>query len=183
MSEVLIFKVTQEMIHHWGWFLAFGIVLMVLGIAAVVRSIVATVASMLFFGWLLVLACIFQFVSAFMVGNWAGFFLHVLMAILFGVAGVMMLARPVISAEALTLMMSMFFLIAGVYQLIVSLWAHLPGWGWQVLNGVVTSILGVLVLAQWPASGLWVIGLFVGINLISYGWAWIALAMGLHKMA
>ena len=183
MSEVLIFKVTQEMIHHWGWFLAFGIVLMVLGIAAVVRSIAATVASMLFFGWLLVLACIFQFVGAFMVGNWAGFFLHVLMAILFGVAGVMMLARPVITAEALTLMMSMFFLIAGVYQLIVSLWAHLPGWGWQVLNGVVTSILGVLVLAQWPASGLWVIGLFVGINLISYGWAWIALAMGLHKMA
>jgi len=93
-----------------------------------------------------------------------------------------MLTRPVMSAEGLTLVMGMFFLIAGLFQLIAALWAHLPGWGWQALSGVVTSILGVLVLAGWPASGLWVIGLFVGIELIFYGWAWIALAIGLHKM-
>jgi uncharacterized membrane protein HdeD (DUF308 family) len=182
LNDVLIVQVTPEMIHHWGWFLAFGIVLLLLGIAAIVRSVIATVASMLFFGWLLVLASIFEFVSAFMVGNWAGFFLHLLIAILFAITGVLMLTRPVISAEAVTLVMSMFFLIAGLYQLIASLWTHLPGWGWQALSGVVTSILGVLVLAGWPASGLWVIGLFVGIELIFYGWAWIALAIGLHKM-
>ena len=182
MTDVLIVRVTPEMIHHWGWFLAFGIVLLLLGVAAIVRSVTATVASMLFFGWLLVFAGIFEFVSAFMVGNWAGFFLHLLIAILFGIIGVLMLVRPVVSAETLTLVMSMFFLIAGLYQLIASLWAHLPGWGWQALSGVVTSILGVLVLAGWPVSGLWVIGLFVGIELIFYGWAWIALAVGLRKM-
>jgi uncharacterized membrane protein HdeD (DUF308 family) len=182
MTDVLVIQVTPEMIHHWGWFLAFGIVLLLLGIAAIVRSFTATVASMYFFGWLLVLASIFEFVSAFMVGNWAGFFLHLLIAILFGIVGVLMLVRPVISAEALTLVMSMFFLIAGLFQLIASLWAHLPGWGWHALSGVVTSILGILVLAGWPVTGLWVIGLFVGINLVFYGWAWIALAIGLHKM-
>jgi uncharacterized membrane protein HdeD (DUF308 family) len=94
-----------------------------------------------------------------------------------------MLTRPVISAEALTLLMSMFFLIAGLYQLIASLWARLPGWGWQALSGVVTAILGVLVAAGWPASGLWMIGLFVGIDLVFFGWAWIMLAVGLHKMS
>ncbi len=182
MTDVLVIQVTPEMIHHWGWFLAFGIVLLLLGIAAIVRSVAATVASMYFFGWLLVLASIFEFVSAFMVGNWAGFFLHLLIAILFGITGVVMLARPLISAEAVTLVMSIFFLIAGPYQLFVSLWTHLPGWGWHALSGVVTSILGVLVLAGWPVSGLWVIGLFVGIELVFYGWAWIALAIGLHKM-
>ena len=170
------------MIHNWGWFLAFGIVLLLLGIAAVVRSVTATVASMLFFGWLLVFAGIIEFVNAFMVGNWAGFFLHLLVAILFGITGVLMLMKPVISAEAVTLLMSMFFLIAGLYQLIASLWTHLPGWGWQALNGIVASVMGVLLLAQWPVSGLWVIGLFVGIDLIFYGWAWIALALDLHKM-
>jgi uncharacterized membrane protein HdeD (DUF308 family) len=170
------------MIHHWGWFLAFGIVLLLLGIAAIVRSVAATVASMLFFGWLLVLASIFEFVMAFMVGNWAGFFLHLLIAILFGIVGVTMLTRPVISAEALTLLMSIFFLTGGLYQLIASLWTHLPGWGWHALSGVVTSILGVLVLVGWPASGLWVIGLFLGIALVFYGWAWIALAIGLRKL-
>jgi uncharacterized membrane protein HdeD (DUF308 family) len=76
----------------------------------------------------------------------------------------------------------MFFLIAGLYQLIASLWAHLPGWGWQALSGIVTATLGVLVAAGWPASGLWMIGLFVGIDLVFFGWAWIMLALGLHKM-
>ena len=182
MTDVLMFGVTPEMVHHWGWFLAFGIVLLALGIAAIVRSVAATVASMLFFGWLLVLGSIFQFVAAFMVGNWAGFFLHVLVAIVFGVTGILMLTRPVISAEALTLLMSMFFLIAGLYQLIASLWAHLPGWCWQALSGAVTATLGVLVAAGWPVTGLWAIGLFVGIDLVFFGWAWIMLALGLHKL-
>lgn len=182
MTDVWIVQVTPEMIHHWGWFLAFGIVLLLLGIAAIVRSVAATVASMVFFGWLLVFAGIFEFVSAFMVGNWSGFFLHLLIAILFAIVGVLMLTRPVISAESLTLVMGMFFLIAGLYQLVASLWAHLSGWGWQALSGVVTTILGVLVLTGWPATGFWVIGLFVGIELVFYGWAWIALAIGLRKM-
>jgi uncharacterized membrane protein HdeD (DUF308 family) len=69
-----------------------------------------------------------------------------------------------------------------IYELISALWTHLPGWGWQAVNGVIASLMGVLVLAQWPVSGLWVIGLFVGIDLILYGWSWIALAFDLHKM-
>jgi uncharacterized membrane protein HdeD (DUF308 family) len=170
------------MIHNWGWFLAFGIVLLLLGIAAIARSVTTTVVSMLFFGWVLVFAGAIQFVEAFMVGKWAGFFLHIMLAILFGLAGIVMLVRPVISAEAATLLMSAFFLVGGLYQLISALWTHLPGRGWQAVNGVIASLMGVLVLAQWPASGLWVIGLFVGIDLILYGWSWIALALDLHKM-
>ncbi len=173
---------TPEMIHHWGWFLAFGIVLLLLGVAAIVRSATATVASMVFFGWMLMFASIIEFVNAFMVGKWAGFFLHMLIAVLFGAAGMLMVMRPVISAEAVTLLMSLFFLVAGLAQLIASLWTHLPGWGWQALNGTLAAIMGVLVLAQWPISGLWVIGLFVGIDLIFYGSAWIAMALDLHKM-
>jgi uncharacterized membrane protein HdeD (DUF308 family) len=173
---------TPEMIHNWGWFLAFGIVLVLLGIAAVVRSVTATVASMLFFGWLLVFAGVAEFVTAFMVGKWTGFFLHLLAALLFGVTGVLMLMRPVISAEAVTLLMSVFFLCGGLYQLVASLWTHLPGWGWQALSGAIASIMGILIMAQWPVSGLWVIGLFVGIDLILYGSAWIAMAVDLHKM-
>jgi len=180
--DVLVIQVTQEMIHHWGWFLAFGIVLMVFGIAAVVRSITATVASMLFFGWLMVFASIIDLVNAFMVGKWAGFFLHLLLAILFGIAGVMFIKNPAISAEVATLVMSIFFLIAGSYQLVVALWTHLPGYGWHVADGVITFLLGGLLLAQWPLSGLYAIGLFVGIDLILYGWVWAALALDLRKM-
>ena len=178
----VIVQATPELIHNWGWFLAFGIVLLLLGIAAVIRSVTTTVASMVFFGWLLVFASIINFVNAFMVGKWAGFFLHMLIAILFGIAGILMVRRPVISAEALTFLMSVFFLVGGLYQLIASLWTHLPGWGWQAANGAIASIMGILVLVEWPVSGLWVIGLFVGVDLIFYGSAWIALALDLHKM-
>lgn len=153
-----------------------------LGVAAVGRSVTATIASMLFFGWLLVLAAGIEVAQAVMVGHWAGFFHHLLAAILFGVTGLLLVTRPLISAEVATVVMAMFFLIGGLFQLIGSLAVALPGWGWQAADGLITFVLGALVLAQWPASGLWVIGLFIGIDLIFYGCAWIALALGLRTM-
>jgi len=182
MSDVLVINVTPEMIHHWGWFLAFGIILLALGIAAIVRATTATVASMVVFGWVLVFGSVFEFIAAFMVGNWSGFFLHLLVAILFAIVGIMMLTRPVLSAETWTLVMAILFLVGGVYQFIYALWTHLPGWGWHALNGVVATILGILLAVGWPGTGFWVIGLFIGIDLVFYGWAWIALAIGLRKM-
>jgi len=180
--QALDVQIPHEIIQYWGWFLAFGIGVLVLGIAAIVRSVAATVISMLFFGWLLVLASGIEIAQAVMVGHWAGFFQHLLAGILFGVAGLLMVTRPVISAEVMTVFMAMFFLVGGLFQIVGSVAVALPGWGWQVADGIITLILGLLVLAQWPASGLWVIGLFVGIDLVFYGIAWIALALGLRAM-
>jgi uncharacterized membrane protein HdeD (DUF308 family) len=154
---------SHDLVQYWGWFLAFGI-------------------GLLFFGWLLALAAAIEIVQAVMVAHWAGFFEHLLAAILFGVVGAIMVMRPLITAEVLTLFMATFFLIGGLFQLIGSAWVGLPGWGWHAADGIITIVLGALVLAQWPASGLWVIGLFLGIDLIFYGFAWIALALGLRAM-
>ena len=178
--QALEIQIPREIIQYWGWFLAFGIGLLVLGVAAVVRSVAATVVSMLFFGWLLVIASGIEIAQAVMVGHWAGFFTHLLAAILFGVTGLLMIMRPLISAEVATVFMAMFFMVGGLFKLLGSLAIALPGWGWNALDGVITFALGVLVMAQWPASGLWVIGLFIGINLIFDGAAWIALALGLR---
>jgi uncharacterized membrane protein HdeD (DUF308 family) len=93
-----------------------------------------------------------------------------------------MIWRPVASAEVLTLLMGAFFLVAGLFQLITPFVVSLPDWGWHALYGLITLVLGILVLTQWPVSGLWVIGLFVGIELIFYGGAWIALALGLRSL-
>ncbi len=176
-------QIPKDIIQYWGWFLAFGVGLMLLGIAAVVRSVTATIVSMLFFGWLLVLACGIEIAQAIVVGHWAGFFHHLLAAILFGVTGVLIVSRPLLGAEVATMVMAVFFMIGGLFQLIGSVWVALPGWGWQAADGLITFVLGILVLAQWPASGLWVIGLFIGIDLIFYGAAWIALALGLRGSA
>lgn len=178
--QTLDIQIPREIIHYWGWFLAFGIGLLVLGVAAVVRSVAATVVSMLFFGWLLLLAAGIEIAQAIMVGHWAGFFAHLLAAILFGVTGLLIVMRPLISAEVATVFMAMFFMVGGLFKLVGSLAVALPGWGWQAADGVITFVLGLLVMAQWPVSGLWVIGLFVGINLIFDGCAWIVLALGLR---
>jgi len=81
------------------------------------------------------------------------------------------------------LLMGAFFLVAGLFELITPFVVSLPDWGWHALNGLITLLLGILVLAQWPVSGLWVIGLFVGISLIFNGAAWIALALDLRSLA
>jgi uncharacterized membrane protein HdeD (DUF308 family) len=184
MGNIQAFQVQipHDIVQYWGWLLAFGIGLVVLGFAAVARSITATVATMLFFGWLLVLASGIEIAQAVVVGHWAGFFHHLLAAILFGVAGLLLVTRPILGAETLTIFMAMFFMIGGLFQLIASIAVALPGWGWQVADGIITFVLGALLLAQWPVSGLWAIGLFVGIDLILYGCAWVALALGLRSM-
>ncbi len=90
---------------------------------------------MLFFGWLLVIASGFEIAQAVMVGQWAGFFHHLLAAILFGVTGLLLVTRPVISAEVVTVVMAMFFIIGGLLQLIGSWAIALPGWGWLAGGG------------------------------------------------
>jgi uncharacterized membrane protein HdeD (DUF308 family) len=183
MTEIqaLDIRVPAEIVHNWGWFLAFGIALVLIGVLAIARAVAATVVSMLFFGWLLVIAAGIEIVQAIMVGKWVGLYHHWLGAILFGVLGALIVWRPLVSAEIVTLLMGAFFLVAGLFQLITPIVVSLPEWGWHVLNGIITLVLGILILAQWPVSGLWVIGLFVGIELIFYGGAWIALALRLRS--
>src|SRR5260370_42036264 len=171
MSEIqtLDVRIPAEIIHNWGWFLDFGIGLVLLGFLAIGRSVAATVVSMLFFGWLLVIAAGIEVAQAIMVGKWAGLYHHWLGAVLFGVVGALMIWRPVASAEVLTLLMGAFFLVTGLFQLIPPGVVFPPDWGWHALNGLITLGLGILVLAQWPVSGLWVFGLFVGTELIFSG--------------
>jgi len=93
MTEIqaLDIRIPAEIIHNWGWFLAFGLGLVLLGILAIVRSVAATVVSMLFFGWLLLIAAGIEIAQAIMVGKWAGLFQHWLSAALFGVLGALII--------------------------------------------------------------------------------------------
>ena len=178
--QTLDIGIGKDLAAQWGWFLAFGAALIVLGFAAVARSVTATFASMQFFGVLLLIAAVVEIASAAWVGHWAGFFHHLLAAILYGVLGLIFVMRPMITAEVLTLVMALFFLVGGVFHLVGALMLGFSGSIWLLIDALITILLGVMILAQWPASGLWVIGLFIGIDLIFYGAAWIAIAWGLR---
>jgi uncharacterized membrane protein HdeD (DUF308 family) len=161
----------------WGWFLALGILEIVLGTIAVGSSVLATLVSVTFFGWLLLFGGIVSVVHAFWRKHWRGFFLDLVTGVLYMVAGFMMVENPGEAAVTLTLLIAMFLLLGGIFRIIVAFSGHLEHWGWVLLNGVITAGLGVLIWRQWPLSGLWVIGLFVGIEMIFYGWSLVMLSM------
>jgi uncharacterized membrane protein HdeD (DUF308 family) len=178
--SVLAVDVPRGLGRNWGWFLVLGIALAALGVLAIAYSSTATVASMYFFGGVLLAAAAVECINAIMVGKWSGFFLHLLGVLLFGVTGFLLLKYPSISAESLTVLMAAYFIVGGTFEVIAPLFVGLPDSGWHVLNGIVSILLGILVLAQWPVSGLWAIGMFVGIDLVFRGITWMIFAFGLR---
>jgi uncharacterized membrane protein HdeD (DUF308 family) len=162
--------------------LLLGILLIVGGTLAIGYSVFATLVAVTFFGILLVVGGGAQILSAFWAGQWSGFLLSLLAGILYVVVGGMMVARPFVGAEALTLLVGSFFLVGGIFRVVTAMTLRLHHWGWILLNGVVTSLLGLIVLAEWPSSGLFVIGLFIGIDMLFNGWTWVMLSLGLRSL-
>jgi uncharacterized membrane protein HdeD (DUF308 family) len=109
--------------------------------------------------------------------QWRGFFLDLVTGVLYAVAGFLMVAEPLAAAASLTLLIAMLLLIGGIFRIVVALSGHLDHWGWVLLNGVITAALGVMIWRQWPSSALWVIGMFIGIEMIFYGWSLVMLSL------
>lgn len=173
----------QALRDHWKWFLALGIAMVVLGTIALGSACIATitVAFTWMFGFFMLVSGIAVIVSSFSAGRWSGMLIHLLMGVLYSIVGFMIIDQPVNSAIQLTLIIAVFLVVSGVIRIIFALSERFTGWGWVLLNGAVTLLAGLLIYKQWPVSGLWVIGLFVGIDLILNGWAWIMLSLALRK--
>jgi uncharacterized membrane protein HdeD (DUF308 family) len=165
-----------------GWVIFAGFVSLVLGTAAVIYNSTATLASVIVFGWLLLLAGFMEIVHAFQVRSWSGFFLYLLDGIVRATVGTLMLVYPGSGAQALTLVLSFYFIVAGVFRTIGSISLQFPSWGWSVASGLLSVALGTMLALQWPASGQWFIGLAVGIDLIMYGWALLMFALAVRKL-
>lgn len=169
--------------EHWKWFLALGIAMAVVGTIAIGWSCIAevTVAVVWFFGFLMLASGIATVVSSFSVGKWSGMLIHLLLGVLYAVVGFMIIDQPLSAAVQITLIIAVFLIVGGIIRIVFALVERFPGWGWVLLNGAVTFLAGLLIYKNWPLSGLWVIGLFVGIDLILNGWTWIALSLAVRK--
>ena len=141
-----------------------------------------TIFSVVMLGWLLIIGGISSIIHAFVERKWGGFIIDLLTGLLYAIVGFMMVANPGESAVTLTLIISMFLMIGGVSRIVEALVGALPHRGWVLLNGVITLALGIMIWRQWPFSGLWVIGLFVGIEMLLYGWSLVMLAIVAKKM-
>jgi uncharacterized membrane protein HdeD (DUF308 family) len=169
---------------YWKWFMALGIAMLILGTIAISWSCIATVtvAATWLFGFFLLAGGIGEIINAFWVGRWSGMLLHLLVGVLYVLVGFIIIDQPLNAAIELTLLIAIFLMVSGIFRVVFAVAERFAGSGWVLLNGVVTFVLGLLIYKQWPASGLWVIGLFIGIDLIFNGWAWVALALGLRQV-
>jgi len=173
---------SEELRRNWGWFLALGVFLVVLGTIALGSAVLATMATVVLIGWLLLVGGIVEAGHAFWRKKWSGFFVDLLTGILYMVVGFMIVANPVATAETLTLLIALFLMFGGVFRIVAALAVRFPHWGWLVLHGAVNLLLGIAIWRQWPWSGLWVIGLFVGIDLIFNGWSLVMLGLAAKRL-
>ena len=166
----------------WRWFLALGIILIVAGSLAVGMPLVASLASVALLGSLLILGGIAQLVGSFWTRDWSGFFLSLLMGVLYLVLGLMFLRHPGGALSAMTLLLACGLMVSGLFRVIGSLMYRFPHWGWVLVGGVINLALGIYIYGLWPLDSFIVLGLFVGIDMIFTGWTWIMLSLAVKSV-
>lgn len=170
----------HELQANWGWVLGLGIALLLLGLLAITTSVVATLATIVFLGCLLLIAGGFEIVNAFRHGQYGGFWMHLLTGALDLFCGSILIAFPGAGAAALTFVLALFFLVGGTVRAGTAIVMKLPNGVWAIVSGVIDFILGILLIASWPVSSLWFLGLMVGFGMVFQGIWWIAFALAVH---
>jgi uncharacterized membrane protein HdeD (DUF308 family) len=164
------------------WFLCLGAALVVLGICAIGYAAFFTIATMEIVGAFLVIGAILFIGGSFFTGNWGGFFLTLMMGVLQLNVGLMCLRHPAEAAIVYTLLMAVFFMVGGLFRIFASVASPFRGRGLVLVNGIVTLILGVMIWHQMPFSGLWVIGTFLGIDLLFTGISYVQIGLEVRRL-
>jgi uncharacterized membrane protein HdeD (DUF308 family) len=175
---------THELQINRGWLLACGCISVVAGMAAIAYSAVATLVSVMFLAGLLIFTGVLEGAYALRHRERGHLVLYLLEALLAIVVGALLLQSPVRGAIVLTMLVAAYFVVSGVFRIVGALALHLPHWGWLLVSGIINLGLGIIVWGGWPVTGLWVLGMFIGINLLFSGWARIMLALALkpHRL-
>jgi uncharacterized membrane protein HdeD (DUF308 family) len=181
-------QLQQEFSHlkrDWSWLFMFGILLAVCGAAAVIfpaLTVVTSFAAVMVLGVTLMIAGIATVITSFWVGKWSGMLVQFLVGLLYLVIGFMVTDKPLQSAAALTLFVAAFCIVAGLFRTVAALSIRYPHWGWSLLNGMITFLLGMVIYRQFPESAIWVLGLLVGLEMLFHGWTWIVISMAIKNM-
>ncbi|MDX3807803.1 MAG: HdeD family acid-resistance protein [Bosea sp. (in: a-proteobacteria)] len=168
--------------RNWGWLMAEGIVLIILGVLGLGAVAMLSLASAIWFGAMIFVGGIVVLVDAFRHQGWRSRLWHILIGVLYVAIGVMTFVNPLVATASLTLLVGAALVATGVLRLIVAFQSRqLPYWTWVALSGLLSLVLGGMILMQWPGSSLWVLGTFLAIELIFQGWAAIALARAIRS--
>lgn len=160
-----------------GWFMALGILMIVLGLVAIGAPFTFGVAADLLVGWLLVISGIAHLTHAFKATGWRGAVLQFLCGVLYFGVGAMMIVHPVAGLFALTVTVLAYFVASGIFKIILAIRVEqLPQRGWVTVSGILSLALAIYVGSQFPSGALWLIGMLVGIEMLFSGWAFVMIA-------
>jgi uncharacterized membrane protein HdeD (DUF308 family) len=167
-----------------GWIVALGVVYVIAGVIALGSVVFATVVSVFIVGVMMLIAGVAEVFNAFQIKTWGKFFLWLLLGALYIVAGFVTFENPLLAAAVLTLVLGFSLLASGVMRIVLafSMKEEMP-WIWVAVSGVITLLLGLIILAHWPVSSLYILGLFLGIDLVIAGVGWIGIGLGLKRHA
>jgi uncharacterized membrane protein HdeD (DUF308 family) len=165
-----------------GWIIALGVVYLIAGFIALGSVMMATVASVLIVGVMMIIAGVAEVFSAFQIKSWGKFLFWVLLGVLYIIAGFVTFENPLLAAVLLTLVLGASLVASGIMRIILafSMKRESP-WIWVLLSSVITLLLGLLILVRWPVSSLYILGLFLGFDLIMAGAGWVGLGFGLRR--
>jgi uncharacterized membrane protein HdeD (DUF308 family) len=172
----------EEVRKSWGWFLAFGILLMALGAACIAKSQTATTFSIMALGWVLAISGVVWLVGSFQTWTWGGFFVYLLNAIVRCVTGYLLIRHPDAGAEAVTMIVAALFIVGGLFRTVGASVIQFPRWGWTAFAGLVSVALGAYLLTTWTASSTFFIGLAIGIDLVFDGASLVGFASAIHSL-
>jgi uncharacterized membrane protein HdeD (DUF308 family) len=172
--------------EHWGLFLAEGIILVILGIAAIALPPIATLAFTIIIGWVFLISGVVGLFTTFWARHVPGFWWSLISAIIGIAAGVVLLLWPITGTLSLTLVLIAFFVIEGIVSIMYAIEHRnqLTGrWGWMLVSGIIDLILAGIIFAGLPETAVWALGLLVGINMLFGGAALIAMALAARHPA
>jgi uncharacterized membrane protein HdeD (DUF308 family) len=180
--EAKLVQARQHIAEKWGWFLALGIVLILVGIAAICFPLVSTIAAKIFLGWLFLIGGVFLIIHAFSAQGWGGFLWSLLIGVLYLIAGGYLAFFPLTGLLTLAILLAILFVAEGIMEIIMAFRVH-PSDGrvWLLLSGIAALVVGVLIFLGLPSSAGWALGLLVGINLLFSGWSYVFMAMAGRK--
>ena len=167
----------------WGWIVALGVVFLIAGVVALGNVVVGTASAVMIVGIMMIMGGAAELVAAFGVKDWKRSLFWGLLGMLYVAAGIIAILNPFAAATILTLMLGAALVVGGVLRIFLAFAMRSAGkpWGWVVLSGLVTLLLGGMIIAQWPASSFFVLGIFLGIDLIFIGSAWISMGLALKQ--
>ncbi|MEU6878373.1 HdeD family acid-resistance protein [Streptomyces sp. NPDC046712] len=168
----------KKLRRSFGWLAFLGALLVVAGIVGLIYTGLATLTSMLLFGWLLLIGGVVGLLHAIESRGTSYFWLAVVVAALNIAAGLVVIRHPEGTAEALTMFAALLFLTGGVFRLVGSVVVRGPQFGWTLVQGAFGILLGLFVLFDWPDSSRYVLGVFFSLALLFDGLGLIAIGVG-----